>query len=175
MTTQTLHFFPKSQGKIAKNKVVRLKYALFELPQHLLEYRDDLYYLHGGYGGMPAKVETHLSGLEVGMKTDVELSPQEGFGEIDPSLIITGATNNFPPEADTVGARLEGEMDGRVIQFRVTALKNGQLTVDGNHPYAGKHLKFTLEVMEIRTATTQELGLGYALKDPATTVHAAQH
>jgi len=167
---KVLHFVRKpSYSKVAKDKVVRLKYALFELQgddEHILEYRDDLYYLHGGYGSMLAKVEASLEGMEVGGKADIAVNPQDGFGDYDPSLRITAPSDAFPKEAQQVGTRLEGEAkNGNSVDFTVVAVENNMVTVDANHPYAGKALKFVIEVLDIRASTEQERTLGYALKD----------
>lgn len=167
---KVLHFVPKpSYSKVGKNKVVRLKYALFELQgddEHILEYRDDLYYLHGGYGSLLDKVEAVLEGAEVGNKVDIAVGPQDGFGKYDPSLRFAAPFEVFPEEAQNVGTRLEGQAeDGNSMDFTVVAVDNGMITVDGNHPYAGKTLKFVIEVLDIRASTKQERTLGYALKD----------
>ncbi len=166
---KVLHFVRKpGYSTVSKNKVVRLKYALFELQgdnEHILEYRDDLYYLHGGYGSMLAKVEAALEGMAIGNKIDLAITPQEGFGHYDPDLRVTAPFSVFPEQAQQVGAHLEGEAeDGNSVDFTVIAVDNDMITLDGNHPYAGKTLKFVMEVLDIRASTKQERTLGYALK-----------
>ncbi|EDN66294.1 fkbp-type peptidyl-prolyl cis-trans isomerase [Beggiatoa sp. PS] len=166
MTEQILHFVQKPKYTIvSKNKVIQLKYALFDATDRILEYRDDLTYLHGGYGGAFPKVEQSLEGLEVGMKCEVQLTPREGFGIFNPFLVMTEPALHFPPEAQQIGIRLDGETPtGEMVKFTVTKVENGMVTVDGNHPYAGKTVKFVFEVADIRTATAKELELGYAVK-----------
>jgi FKBP-type peptidyl-prolyl cis-trans isomerase SlyD len=169
MSEQKLHFISKpNYGRIRKDKVVRLRYALFDRDgEHALEFRDDLYYLHGGYGGAFPKIEAALEGMEIQGKTEVELDPGEGYGHYDPALRVTAPLEAFPPEAHQLGARLEGEApDGRVLTFRVVELENRQLTVDANHPLAGRSLRFVLEVLDIRNASEAEIAAGHAFTHP---------
>lgn len=169
MSEEKLHFISKpNYGRIRKDKVVRLRYAVFDRQgEHALEFRDDLYYLHGGYGGAFPKIEAALEGMDIHAKTEVELEPEEGYGPYDPALLITAPLEEFPPEARQLGARLEGETpDGRSIPFRVVKLEGDRLTVDGNHPLAGRQLRFVLEVLDIRDATEAEITAGHAFAHP---------
>lgn len=170
MTGKTVHFVSKPKyTAVRKNKVVRLRYALFDDGSNrTLEYRDDLYYLHGGYGGAFPKVEAALEGLEVGMKAELTLAPDEAFGAWEPDLVLTVPAAELPPEGRRVGVEVDGETpDGHVVKFRVTEAGGETLTLDGNHPYAGLRLRFHLEVLDIRDATPRELELGHAVRDPA--------
>ncbi len=165
MSEQKLHFISKpNYGRIGKDKVVRLKYAVFDRDgEHALEYRDDLYYLHGGYGGAFPKIEAALEGMEIHGKTEVELSPEEGYGLYNPALLISEDASAFPAEAQQIGARVDGEgPDGRVVSFRVVKREGNRITVDGNHPLAGRQLRFVLEVLDIRNASEAERAAGYA-------------
>lgn len=165
MSDQKLHFVQKpNYDRIGQDKVVRLKYALFDRDgDKALEYRDDLYYLHGGYGGAFPKVEAALVGLEVHAKAEVELTPEEAYGPRDPALLITQPVQDFPPEARQVGVQLDGEApDGSSRPFVVTAVEADHITVDANHPLAGRHLRFVFEVLDIRNASDAELNAGYA-------------
>jgi FKBP-type peptidyl-prolyl cis-trans isomerase SlyD len=49
---------------------------------------------------------------------------------------------------------------GETKTFFVTEIKNGKLTVDGNHPLAGKAITFHVEVKSIRDATAEEIRNG---------------
>lgn len=167
---QPLQFFRKQgYARIRKDRVARLRYAVFERENDaVIEFRDDLWYLHGGYGGAFPKVEQALEGGEVGDKVEVELTPEEGYGPRAAELVVTEPPDAFPPEARQVGARLEGHApDGHVVQFVVTRVTGREVTVDGNHPLAGKHLRFVFEVLEVRDATARELRAGHAIPDAA--------
>jgi len=167
MTDQTLHFVRKPQyTRIAKDKVVTLKSAVLDADtDELIEYRTDLTYLHGGYGGAPAKVEQALEGLEVDSRCEVSLTPDEGFGPHDPQLVMTLPASELPEQAQLVGALLEGQTeDGKVVKFRAINFEDGMITLDGNHALAGRAVKFVLEVIAIRAASAEELAAGYAFK-----------
>jgi FKBP-type peptidyl-prolyl cis-trans isomerase SlyD len=165
METKTLQFVKKRNYQaITKDRVVRLRYMVSEQgSDHALAYRDDLFYLHGGYGGAYPKIEAALEGLSVDAKVEVLLAPEEGYGERDAALVMDVPLDAIPEEARTVGTQLEGEApNGDVRPFTVTAVNADGVTVDGNHPLAGKLLHFHLEVLDIRDATRAELDAGYA-------------
>lgn len=165
METKTVQFIKqRNYQRIGKDKVVRLRYIVFEQgSEQALALRDDLFYLHGGYGGAFPKVEQTLEGLQVDAKVEVLLTPGECYGERDPELLLTVPPEAIPEAARNVGAQLEGEApDGSARPFIVTAVDAERITVDGNHPLAGKHLRFMLEVLDIRDASRAEIEAGYA-------------
>ena len=163
--SRTLHFVQRrNYQSIVKDKVVRLRYAVFEQgSEQALAYDDDLYYLHGGYGGAFPKVEEALEGLGVDAKMEVELSVDEAYGPYDPDLCLAVPAEEIPEQARQVGAQLEGESpEGGSLDFTVRAVEGDTVTVDGNHPLAGRDLRFVLEVLDIRDATPEDLEAGYA-------------
>lgn len=165
MTTQIVNFTPKRELlKVEQGMVVTLKYALFD--QHdgdLIEYRDNLVYLHGGKENDLLKLQQAIEGFKVGMKTDVLLDAKDAFGIQNPELLLTMPKAELPPEARHPGAGLEGEAaDGSVHHFTVAAIDDDLVTLDGNHPMAGRDLKFVVEIVDIREATKEELETGHA-------------
>ena len=52
--------------------------------------------------------------------------------------------------------------DGKKHPFNVVELKDDKVRVDGNHPLAGQTLQFSIEIMGIRDATSEELKHGHA-------------
>ena len=92
----------------------------------------ELEYLHGGYGSLFPKLEAALAGLEAGGRANVTLSPADGFGEHDPSLIRREPRERLP-QGVKVGSALHGghaEEDGHRRVFRVTALSDTEATLD---------------------------------------------
>lgn len=167
MTEQPLHFVRKRQyTRIVKDKVVTLKSAVLDATSDaLIEYRTDLTYLHGGYGGAPAKVEQALEGLTVDSRVEVRLTPTEGYGAHNPHLVLIVPAAELPEQAHRVGAQVEGVAeDGESILFRVVKVEDGMITLDGNHTLAGRTVKFVLEVVAIRAATAEELAAGHAFR-----------
>lgn len=167
MTSHTIHFVPRRNLlEVSKGRVVTLKYALFDATcDELLEYRTDLIYLHGAAGGALPHLQTAIEGMGVGMKREVRLSAEQAFGLPDAAWVVTESRANLPPEAQQLGASVEGEAeDGTRVSFRVTAVADDQVTLNGNHPLAGKSLRFIVEVADIRPATEQERAAGYAFR-----------
>jgi FKBP-type peptidyl-prolyl cis-trans isomerase SlyD len=146
---------------------VRLRYwARASEDGDLLQYGQDLWYLHGGYGGVFSKVEAALEGREIGDRIELTLTPEEGYGHRDPSLVVVQPKVTIPEEAWQLGAVLAGELpDGGERPFVVTALDEDTITLDGNHPWAGRSLHFTFEVLESRPSTAEERHLGYPRED----------
>jgi FKBP-type peptidyl-prolyl cis-trans isomerase SlyD len=169
MTTHTLQFIKQpGYARVRKDRVVRLRYAVLDVEREAaLAYSDDLYYLHGGYGGAFPKVEQALEGFAVGMRCELVLEPEDAYGPRQPELTFTAPAAEIPEAARQVGARLQGEAaDGSTVEFVVTAIGVDEVTLDANHPWAGRRLRFVLEVLEVRAATPAELAAGYAFRDP---------
>ncbi len=145
--------------QIAPNKLVTLTYRITDTEGNVLEqYDTPISYLHGGHSGMFEKVERALEGKRVNDVVEVSLTPAEGFGDHDPNLTFTDAIENVPPEFRRLGAEVEMQNDnGEALKFIVTRIENGRLTVDSNHPFAGKTVHFRVEVMSVRDASPEEL------------------
>ena len=144
--------------KIEKNTAVTLRYKVADTTGKLLEESSEpMVYLHGGYGNTLPKIEEALDGKMSGYQTTLALQPQDAFGLRDESLVQTIPKTQFPPGVK-VGGQLEGRgEDGRAHVFTVMKIKGDKVMLDGNHPFAGKALRFTLAVTEVRTATDEEI------------------
>ena len=150
---------------IAKNKVVSLNYCLKDTQGEELERADadkPMKYIHGG-GTIVSGLENALDGLKVGDKKEVTVKPEEGYGEIVSELRMKVERNKLPAGQEiTVGMELTGEHgDGKKYAFHIVEIKGDDIYMDGNHPWAGKTVHFSVEVMEIRDATTEELKHGH--------------
>jgi FKBP-type peptidyl-prolyl cis-trans isomerase SlyD len=150
--------------EISQDRVVRLGFRVKDLlTGELLQYGDDLVYLHGGYGGAFPKVEWAMEGRRTGDVVTLELSPEEGYGAHLPELVISLPSNNFADEMPHTGEAVEGCLpDGRSMTFTVSAVTERHITLDGNHPFAGRHLKFDFEVLNVRASLAAERSAGFA-------------
>lgn len=153
--------------KIVKDAVVSLRYELFDASGALLEKADDpVSYLHGGYDGIFPTVEEAVHGQEVGAKFDVTMTPDEAFGEYDHNLVRVEPRNLFPENIE-IGMQFEGGAEDAeddeedYMLFTVVDVTEDEVTVDGNHPLAGKTLRFVGEVTGVRAATEDELAHGH--------------
>ncbi len=160
-----------SEEIIVDGKMVSITYTIMDDAGELLEQIDlPVSYLHGALMGdrlFPA-IEAALTGKKVGDVVRVQISPEQGFGPHDPNLTFTDKIDNVPPEFRMIGAEVEMQNDaGEFKTFIVTKIENGKLTVDGNHPLAGKQLTFTVTVTEIRDANDAELKAGIQRPAPS--------
>lgn len=147
---------------IEKNTAVTLRYKVLDTVGKLLEEsKSPMVYLHGGYGNTFPKIEAALEGKMTGYQTTLELQPQDAFGLRDESLVQTIPKTQFPPGVK-VGGQLQGHDDkGQVQVFTVTKIKGNTVMLDGNHPMAGKTLRFVLAVTGVRPATEEEIAHGH--------------
>lgn len=147
---------------VATNKVVTVTYSICDASGEVLEQSDlPVDYLHGSDNGLFFKVEEALLGKGIGDTVEVTLSPEEGFGEKDPSLTYSDKIENVPPEYRKLGAEAEFRNEsGGSIKMVVTHVDNGTITLDGNHPFAGKTLIFNVKVVGVREPTAEELQQG---------------
>ena len=144
--------------KITKDTVVTLKYKVAEANGKLIEEsRDPMVYLHGGYDNTLPKIEAALDGQEAGYETTLALQPEDAFGVRDEALVRVIPKSEFPPGVK-VGGQLEGRTDdGTPHVFHVMKIKGHEVHLDGNHPLAGRALKFTLKVLGVRMASGEEI------------------
>lgn len=158
---------------VARNKAVYFTYLIKDEHGTTLEQSDmPIGYVHGASSNLLPKLERALEGHAVGDSIEVLIEPSEGFGEHDPSLTFTDDLANVPPELRHVGAEAQMENErGESATFIVTKIENGKLTVDGNHPYAGKNVIYRLSVTEIREATPAEMASGYPDGQQAPSLH----
>ena len=144
--------------KITKDTVVTLQYKVADANGKLIEQsKDPMVYLHGGYENTLPKIEEALEGREPGYETTLQLQPEDAFGQRDESLVRVIPKSEFPPGVK-VGGQLEGRTDdGQPRVFHVMKIKGPEVHLDGNHPLAGKALKFTLKVTGVRMASGEEI------------------
>ncbi len=144
--------------KIEKDTVVTLQYKVAEANGKLIEAsKDPMVYLHGGYENTLPKIEAALDGQQAGYEVTLALEPADAFGVRDESLVRTIPKSEFPPGVK-VGGQLEGRTDdGTPHVFHVMKIKGPVVLLDGNHPLAGKSLRFSLKVTGVRAATAVEI------------------
>jgi FKBP-type peptidyl-prolyl cis-trans isomerase SlyD len=151
---------------IQNGKVVDLKYRLKNTAGEVLDEsneKDPFSYLHGAQQIVPG-LENALSGLKVGDKKDVTVAPKDGYGEINPTLKMSVKRAQFPK-----GVELEEGMsfeaaggDGVGMVFTIEKIEGDDIHLDGNHPLAGQTLHFSVEVLNVRDATEEEVEHGHA-------------
>jgi FKBP-type peptidyl-prolyl cis-trans isomerase SlyD len=148
--------------KIDKNTAVTIRYNVFDSAGRLLEQAQaPTAYLHGGYGNTFEAIEAALQGQEAGFKTSLTLSAAQAFGERDESLVKSIPKSEFPPGVK-VGGQLRGQTEaGEEHVFNVIKIKGPVVMLDGNHPHAGKTLRFDISVVSVKAASEEEIAHGH--------------
>ncbi len=146
--------------KIAQDSVVSFHYTLKDAAGTIIDRSDGepLAYLHG-YGQIVPGLERELTGKSSGEKLQVHVLPMDGYGEYDSGRIMKvprEALAGIPDlrEGMTLTARTRA---GGQLEVIVTKVGPDAVTVDGNHPLAGKDLFFDIEIVDVRAASDEEL------------------
>ncbi|HEX4872086.1 MAG TPA: peptidylprolyl isomerase [Nevskiaceae bacterium] len=149
---------------IADNCVVAMHYTLTNDRGEVLdssEGREPLAYLQGAGNIIPG-LEKALLGKQVGDRLDVRVSPAEGYGERDERMVQTVPRRAFQGVSQVeVGMSFTAQGDQGPMRIVVTRVAGDMITVDGNHPLAGEHLNFAVEITEVRAASEEELAHGH--------------
>lgn len=147
-----------------KNSVVTISYKIQELGGELIEESQEGFpYLHGGYDNIFPPVEEAFDGKGVGTKVEIDLEPQDAYGERDLNLVRVESLSDLGIPELSVGDMLEEDEPetGETIIWRVITLKDDQVVLDSNHPLAGLGIRFSGEILGIRGATAAEIAHGH--------------
>ena len=149
--------------RISINKVVQFTYTILDEDSNVVEQVDlPVHYVHGASNvGLIEPVERALNGARVGDKIEATVPAAQGFGEYDASLTVEDDIDNVPPQFRKIGMKVEmANDDGETKEFVITKIEDGKVTIDGNHPLAGKTAKFVVSVLSVRDATADEIKNG---------------
>ena len=93
----------------------------------------------------------------------VAVSATEGYGEVQTELIQEVPRGSFQGVDEIeVGMQFEAQTgNGDSVPVTVTAVTDESVTVDGNHPLAGKNLNFDVSIEDVREASQEELEHGH--------------
>jgi FKBP-type peptidyl-prolyl cis-trans isomerase SlyD len=129
---------------------------------------EPLAYIHG-YGMIVPGLEKALTGLEVGVSSEITVPPDEGYGASDDELVMEVDRSELPrPNTVEVGDELTLESEeGEEALVRVVEVTGDSVVLDGNHPLAGMTLCYSIVVREVRPATEEEIGQAAAELDEA--------
>lgn len=104
-----------------------------------------------GRGKVFKALENGIIGMRPGDVRTIEISPEEGYGVRDESLVML-------LDRDKVDANIELQ-EGRVMQYRsetqevvnllIREIGEDTVTVDGNHPLAGERLTYTVHLVSL--------------------------
>ncbi len=144
---------------IKSGKFVSLTYTISDAEGNLLEQNDiPVNYVHGGETELIGGMDRAVTGKGAGDRVEMIVPPEDGFGPHDPDLTFSDAIENVPPQFRKLGAEVQMQSEsGDAKTFYVTHIQDGKLTVDGNHPLAGKTLKVSVKILEVRDATIEDV------------------
>ena len=114
-----------------------------------------------GTGQVIVGLENALVGMNKGEKADILVKASDAYGEINPEALQTLPKEQFEGIELAEGLVLYGQGEqGETVQVVVKSFTDDEVTVDFNHPLAGKDLMFSVTVVEARDATEDEISSG---------------
>lgn len=119
-------------------------------------------YLHGAENLVPG-LEQALEGKAAGDSFEITLEPADGYGDYDDEDIEVLSVDDFEG-VDELEPGMELEImddEGEFYEAVILSVDGENVTVDFNHPFAGKTLHYSVDVIDVRDATEKEIDLGY--------------
>ncbi len=155
--------------KIEKDKIVFIDYLMNDESGDTMEAARETsqtVFLFGHDQMMPA-IEEALADKEAGDAITLNLSPSEAFGERRDELVERIERAKFSKDMGFVeGSEFEVPgPDGHPETIRVQEVTDTHVTLDRNHPMAGKALSCSVTVREVRDATTLEIEHGHPMQE----------
>ncbi len=147
------------------NKVVTINFILKDEDGNILESTENMepFSFISGNNQILPKLEAVVNQMLIGTKKDVKIEAAEGYGEYNESAIQQVDKNEFPEDIKLEeGMRMiANSPDGKQMPFIVNKIEENEVTIDFNHPLAGKNLEFNVELVDVRDATPEELAHGH--------------
>jgi len=152
-----------------ENKMIILNYQLYSVENGERQLQEQTTKEHpfqfiSGFGISLDALEQHVLGIEKGQEFELTLEPEQAFGAYDPECVhklkrdIFEIDGKFDSQNIYEGAVITlTDVEGHHFMAQVAKVEDDGVTVDTNHPYAGKTLCFTGEVLENRPATDDEV------------------
>ncbi len=150
---------------IGDNVVASIHYTLTDNSGEVLdssEGAEPMAYLHGAGNIIPG-LENALTGKAAGATMQVNIAPEDAYGEVQPELVQV-----VPREAFQGVDQIEPGMafeaqdpQGQARRIIVKSVAEDQITIDANHPLAGVELNFDVQVVDVRAASEEEIAHGH--------------
>jgi FKBP-type peptidyl-prolyl cis-trans isomerase SlyD len=125
-----------------------------------------LEYLQGAGNIIPG-LEQAMNGMKIGESKQVTVAAADGYGEADEEAFVAVPREHFPEHIPAeVGIELQVQNEqGQTMHARIEKVSESEITLNFNHPLAGKELKFDVKVVGLRDATEEEMEHGHAHGD----------
>jgi FKBP-type peptidyl-prolyl cis-trans isomerase SlyD len=150
---------------IAQHKVVTIHYKVSDSESDEVidssENAEPMTYLHGAQNIIPG-LEQALEGKAVGDELEVVVEAADAYGERSDDRIQQVPMEAFQGmEKVEPGMAVTAQTDQGQINLVITEVNGDMVTVDANHPLAGKSLKFEVSVEDVRDASEEEMAHGH--------------
>jgi FKBP-type peptidyl-prolyl cis-trans isomerase SlyD len=148
------------------NKVVTINYTVKDDEGAVVDQttKEQPFSFISGQNQILPTLEDNISKMIIGGSQKVVLPPEKAYGEFNEEAVRLVKRSDFPEEMKIEeGQRLMADTgEGRHLPFIIKEIKEDEVTIDFNHPLAGKTLEFDVELMDIRDATDEELMHGHS-------------
>jgi FKBP-type peptidyl-prolyl cis-trans isomerase SlyD len=149
---------------VKKDLVISMDYEL-KVENEVVDYseeNDPIVFIQG-YGNIIPGLEKAIEGMKVGDSKEVFVKAAEGYGEYDADAFVEIPKAEFPADVPMeVGIELSvNDEDGEESAAFIEEVSVDTITLNFNHPLAGKDLNFKIKIVGIREATSEELEHGH--------------
>ena len=150
--------------KISRNCVVSVDYSLHLGDGIVIDQSESepLSYLHGTHQIVPG-LEKLLEGMEEGQTGQFVVPPEDGYGPRDAAAVREVPRTAFGDRELKAGDSFVAvDPEENHVPVRIEKVAGDTVTVDFNHPLAGRTLHFSITVKKVREASPEELSHGHA-------------
>ena len=102
-----------------------------------------------GNGQVIAGFENAVKEMSLNQEKTFKIKQEEAYGEKLEQLIVKVPRDKFPPKIEVEGRLILKGPDGQHIPAVVSEVNDDMVTIDLNHPLAGKDLTFKIKVVEV--------------------------
>lgn len=150
---------------IGTNKVVTIHYTLKDEDGNLLDTTvgSQPFSYISGHAQIIPKLEEEIDPMLIGSKKSITLQAKDAYGLHNDQLIQVVKRYNFPDDVELeVGMQfVTTAPDGSQMPFVISDIDDENITIDFNHPLAGKNLEFEIHLVDVRDATPEEISHGH--------------
>lgn len=150
---------------VQENQVVTINYTLKDDNGNIIDstYDNKPFSFLSGNDQILPELEKEIGSMIIGSNKSVKLPPEKGYGSYKEEAVQTVKREEFPNdvELDVGMSFMANTPEGKRVPFTVNKIEGDEVTIDFNHPLAGKTLNFDVELVDVRNASAEELAHGH--------------
>ncbi len=150
--------------QITKHSVATITYTLTDDDGAVIDASEEsepMAYVHGT-GSLVPGLESALEGKRRGDAFKIRILPEDAYGERDATMVHDVPRSDLPAESDIqVGMQFQARNEAEAFVVTVTDIVGDKVRLDANHPLAGIPLNFDVKVVDVRSATSEEIQHGH--------------